>query len=370
MNKFYDIRKLIRAYPGAQYYMSYGERSAGKTFSALDYALERYASTGEQFAYVRRMNEDVKRSEMLQLFAALVANGRLRKWFGKTWDDVVYYAGAFYLYKRSEDPAQKLDCRSEKPIGFTFSINTAAHFKSVSYPLVTTVIFDEFMSRTGYLPNEFVEFQNLLSTIIRHRNNVQIMMLGNTVNKYSPYFVEMGLNKVKLQKPGTVDIYSYGDSGLTVVCEYTESAQKYGGKDSDVYFAFGNPELRMITKGEWEIAVYPHLVTKHKRSDVVADFFIEFDGDCVHGELVVTNDDCYLWFYPKDDIIKFKDDIVYTTRPEERWNYKMCLTKQGDKLSLKIRELLSINKAFYATNECGEIVRNYLKWSTSYSMLK
>ena len=36
-------------------------------------------------------------------------------------------------------------------------------------------------------------FMNVLSTIIRDRENIKIFMLGNTVNKYCPYFDEMGL---------------------------------------------------------------------------------------------------------------------------------------------------------------------------------
>lgn len=371
--KFYDVRRLLREHPNAYYYITFGERSSGKTYSALDMGLENYAKGGEQFAYVRRMGEDVKRKEMLTLFSAHIKNGVLKKHFGTQWDDIGYYAGAFYLIRHEKGPKGNatVEVKDDTPFCYVFSINQAQHFKSLSYPSVTTVVFDEFMSRTGYLPNEFVEFSNLLSTIIRHRNNVKIFMLGNTVNRYCPYFTEMGLKHVKDQKPGTVDLYTYGEkSRLQVVVEYTESAQVYGGKDSDVYFAFDNPELRMITRGEWEIAVYPRLKKGHKRSDVVQDFFIQFDGDIVHGEIVVTDADCYLFFYPKDDNIERDDDIVYTTSAVPRWNYRMALTKQNDKLSMKIRELMSINKAFYSSNECGEIVRNYLKWSTQYSIIK
>ena len=62
-------------------------------------------------------------------------------------------------------------------------------------------------------------------------------MLGNTVNKYSPYFEEMGLKHVKEQKQGTVDVYKYaGNDKLTVVVDYTSTSRSQGGKASDVYF--------------------------------------------------------------------------------------------------------------------------------------
>ena len=80
------------------------------------------------------------------------------------------------------------------------------HYKSNSYLDIRTVVLDEFISR-NYLPDEFIIFQNLLSTIIRDRDDVIILMLGNTINKYCPYFGEMGLDKVKTMRQGESHIY-------------------------------------------------------------------------------------------------------------------------------------------------------------------
>lgn len=99
------------------------------------------------------------------------------------------------------------------------------HDKSTSYPNITTIVFDEFLTRGSYLKDEFILFTNVCSTIIRQRNDVKIFMLGNTVNKYSPYFSEMGLSNIKNQKQGTIDIYRYGDSDLIVAVEYCASTQ-------------------------------------------------------------------------------------------------------------------------------------------------
>ena len=48
--KYYDIRDTLRGYPNAHYYVVYGERSNGKTYSSLDYALDNFIKNGEQFA--------------------------------------------------------------------------------------------------------------------------------------------------------------------------------------------------------------------------------------------------------------------------------------------------------------------------------
>ena len=38
--QYYNIRKLLHEYPDSHYYVVFGERSNGKTFSALDFCLE------------------------------------------------------------------------------------------------------------------------------------------------------------------------------------------------------------------------------------------------------------------------------------------------------------------------------------------
>ena len=67
--KYYDIRNTLKKYPDAYYYLVIGERSNGKTYSSLDYALERYFECGEQFAYIRRYGEDIRKKHLSNLFS-------------------------------------------------------------------------------------------------------------------------------------------------------------------------------------------------------------------------------------------------------------------------------------------------------------
>ena len=177
--KYYDISHLLKDYPDAYYYMAFGERSNGKTYSALNYALERYFKHGEQFAYIRRFGEDVKRKNLQTLLAAHVENGRIAELSGGTFSLVNYTGGKFIAYSYDETNGKAVN--DKQPMGYAFDLNAMEHHKSTSYPKVTTIIFDEFLSRQGYLTNEFVLFMNTLSTIIRDRMDVNIFMIGNTV---------------------------------------------------------------------------------------------------------------------------------------------------------------------------------------------
>lgn len=366
---YYSIRGLLKGYPEAKYYMAVGERSNGKTYSALEYALERYYSNGEQFAYVRRFAEDIRPKHMSQLLSGHVNNGIIDKLSNGQFINVEYISGKFFPYIFDSDKQEKT--RQEEPIGYAFDLNSSEHFKSTSFPKVTTIIFDEFLSRRGYLPGEFILFMNIISTIVRDRSNVKIIMLGNTVNKYCPYFAEMGLSHVKDQKPGTIDVYNYGVSGLQVVFEYCDPLAKKGGKPSDIYFAFDNPQLQMITAGAWEIAIYPHLTTKYRPKDVVTNFFVEFDDELLHGEVICTDCDYYIFLHPKTTPIKDDSkDIVYTNRPCQKWNYKLGFAGHTDALTRHIKRMLVENAIYYSDNETGEIFRNYLEWANQYSVAR
>lgn len=359
--RYYDVRHLLSEYPEAKYYVVIGERSNGKTYSALDYALQR-ATKGEQFAYLRRYGEDIRPKNLSDLFNAHLDNGRIAELF-PGYNAIEYKTGHFTIYKKDEN-GKKDDLVEPKEIGRAFDLNGMEHYKSIAFPRITTIIFDEFLSRTGYIPNEWQLFQNTLSTIIRTRNNVRVFMLGNTVNKYCPYFDEMGLKHVKDMEQGTIDVYRYGDSGLELVVEYCESSAKRGGKSSDVYFAFDNPQLKMITEGSWEIAVYPHLPCEYKPKDVVCQFFIDFAHEILHGRIIsLENQAPFVFLHRKTTEIQSQQDIVYCTVPDSNPYHRYGLYEQQDKVSRFIKECIRKGRIFYSTNDVGETFRNFLMWN-------
>ena len=355
-NKFYSLKKILER--KAVYNVIFGERSNGKTYSVLKYALEKYVKDGSQLALVRRWQDDLTGKRGQTIFNALVSNGEVEKITGGLWTNIYYYAGKWYLCCYTDKGERILD---EKPLAYGFSISAMEHDKSNSFPDVKTIMFDEFLTRTAYLPDEFVLFMNVVSTIVRQRTDVTIFMLGNTVNKYCPYFAEMGLTHVKEMKPGTIDIYRYGDSQLTVAVEYTEPNK--AGKESDIYFAFDNPKLSMITGGTWEINIYPHCPVKYRPKDVQFTYFIQFDGELLQCEVVYTEKMYFTFIHRKTTPLKDpENDLIYTPEYHGEPNYKRKITKPQSPLENKIAEHYKKDKVFYADNEVGEIVRNYLIW--------
>ena len=70
--------------------------------------------------------------------------------------------------------------------------------------MVNKMFLDEFIATQGYLMDEFILFTSLLSTIKRLRQNFKVFLCGNSINKFNPYFKEMGLVNCKNQKKNTI----------------------------------------------------------------------------------------------------------------------------------------------------------------------
>lgn len=353
--RFYNYKNIDSKH--AQYNIIIGERSNGKTYGALLKIVQNRAQYGKQGAILRRWQDDFTGKRGANMFDALVTNGEIDKATGGQWTGVYYYGSRWYLC-RYEDSKRITE---ETPFCYGFSLSSMEHDKSISYPNVTTIVFDEFLTRSMYLPDEFIVFQNVLSTIIRHRTDVVIYMLGNTVNKYCPYFREMGLNHIKDQKQGTIDVYKYGETGLTVAVEYCAPTKT--GKGSDVYFSFDNPALAMVRTGSWEIDIYPHCPVKYLPKEILFTYFIKFDGAILQCEIVNHEGNTFTFIHPKTTELKHTDkDLIYDQEYHAAPNYRRRITKPVLPIEKKIYYFFQTEKVFYSDNETGEIVRNYINW--------
>lgn len=356
---FYRLDNILSH--NADYNMIYGERSNGKTTAVLEYALDDHIKSGytNQLAIVRRWEEDFKGKNGQQMFENIVHLGWVAEKTKDRYNSIYYYSQRWYLCAY-DDMGNKTN-QAEEPFALGFSITSEEHYKSTSYPNIKTILFDEFITRQYYLPEEFVKFQNLLSTIIRLRTDVKIFMCGNTINKFCPYFAEMGLTEIKKQKKGTIDVYTYGDSTLKVAVEYSDFPSKK--KASNKYFAFNNPKLEMITHGGWEIDIYPHLPHKYAPKDVMYQFFIIFDDEKLHGNIIDGQGGVFIYIHRKTTPVHTDTEwLVYQQNPDHRRNYRTNILKPYGKPDMFIKQMIDRKKVFYQDNEVGEIMNNYMKW--------
>lgn len=354
--KYYSLNKINKK--NATYNVIFGERSNGKTYATLKQALENYFDNGSQFAYIRRWSVDVQPKRMNNLFNAIIEDGYLEKLSGGKFTAIFYRTGRFYLctYNDKGKPIYN----EEDVIGCAFSLSENEHNKANSYPKVTTIIFDEFLTNKIYLPDEFILFMNTVSTIVRQRTNVKIYMLGNTVNKYCPYFKEMGLTNILSMKQGSIDLYTYGDSKLKVAVEYADSKKKF--KKNNFYFAFNNPKLKMITGGAWELNIYPHAPVKWLPKNIIFTYFIDFNDNIYQCEIINKDTNVFTYIHEKTTPIKNPDkDIIYTLDYNPKINYNVNILKPLTDYQNKITWFYTHDRVYYQDNNVGDAINNYLK---------
>ena len=148
---------------------------------------------------------------------------------------------------------------------------------------------------------------------------------------------------------------------MTVAVEYCLPNKK--GKKSDLYFAFDNPKLSMITGGAWEMEIYPHLPYKYKPKDILFTYFIKFDDELLQCEIINTENSVFTYIHRKTTELKNTDnDLIYSVDYDARPNWKRKLTKPTTDIEKKIAIFYTRDKVYYQDNEVGEIVRNYLQW--------
>ena len=358
-NNYYSLAPILKKGKGCKYYMIYGQRSNGKTYAVLEHIIKEYISDNKQGAILRRMREDFVGKRGRTMFDNLIP--RLPELTNDCWNSIKYYSKT-WIFVKVDDEGNIVN-EDVKPFCYGFALSEQEHDKSSSYPYIKNVLFDEFISRSSYLPEEFVDYMNVLSTIIRNKDDVKVFMCGNTINKYCPYFKEMGIKHYKDMKKGDIDIYEYANRDLKVAVEWAEAAP--ATRKSNAYFAFDNPKLSMITSGDWELDVYPHAPCKFKNPDVKFRFFINWDDLIYEGDLVRMPDKHmeFLFIHEKTTPIKYPEkDIIFSADYSAKRNHYRNIMKNYNPLVHKLGVMFSADRVFYQNNEVGNAISNYLEW--------
>ena len=388
--EFYSLDPLFKKCPMDEfyYYVIFGERSNGKSFAVLEYCIKEYLAHGYAMGYIRRWDTDYEKGNTKKIWQGFIKNpykGNLIKlWSKGKWNSISYKFGEWHFERLAEETIKDDDGRAIQEVGdvlerdpnpfaYRFALNTQEHVKSSGYPDIRFIVFDEFLTRGYYLNggDEFPIFTSLVSTIVRIEDYVRIFLIGNSISSSCPYFREMGLRNVKkMPEEGAIDIYEYGESGLKVAVERTPNVKTRKGikKKSDVYFAFDNPKLKMITTGGWEIDIYPHLPAgyKVKKENILYTFFIVYEEEIIQCEIVHKDENIICFVHRKTTPIKDDNrNLVFTPDYDPRYWYRRRLNYPQSKLEKFIASLFAYEKVYYQDNELGESVLHYLDWCKS-----
>lgn len=179
-NNFYDFKHILSR--NAIYNFVCGARGLGKTYGAKHWAIRDYIKTKNQFIYLRRYATDLTTRST---------------WFADIaheFPDYKFRVHGEYAQMASAGPDDKKD--RWETIGFFIALSKSQSKKSVAYPNVTKIIFDEFIIDKGaihYLPQEARMFNDFYATVDRWRDKTRVLFLANSVSVMNPYFLEFDI---------------------------------------------------------------------------------------------------------------------------------------------------------------------------------
>lgn len=183
---FWDIGKTLTY--NALVNLIVGNRGGGKSYGAKKRGIDNFLKNKEQFGYIRRYKEDLKKP-MEQYFEDV-------KW---EYPDHEFKVQGEKFYMRLKPLEEKQKWTEDDVCGYGFTLSTANNKKSISYPKITTLIFDEFLLEKGnvrYLTNEPEKLLNLYETVARPGTGhprVVLFLLANAISITNPYFLYWGL---------------------------------------------------------------------------------------------------------------------------------------------------------------------------------
>ena len=347
----------------AKYFPTFSMRATGKTTDVLLLGMCFNALYDTEIIYVRQIEEMILPKVTKDLFSVItdpeydyinvLTDGRYngicykaRRWYYCNVDDqgkVIETAPHHFMFMCSVANANALKSG--------FNTNGRGDF----------IIFDEFINPV-YMPDEWVQFCQLVKTIIRKRYSPIVFMLANTIDKESTYWHELEIyDEVKAMLPGeTINKTTSGGSSVcvTYVSPSLQKAKKLQ-KFNRLFFGFKNKKLGSITGADWDIKPKPH-IPESTYSEVfpIIDNLYIYDHEKYVRLEIVQHTELGICVFVHWATKVYDDSIILTTEDITDRRFKYGLGPRN--LQLLLAKLIASNKFYYASDDVGAFVSHYV----------
>lgn len=221
----YEIEETLAASPDEHIDIAfiYSGRNRGKSYEVTTQLIADAYYDKKLFGYIRR--NDATIYDVEQYFAdkhQFISDMTDGKYVGitKKAGKLVFYGEE--INKESGEVKRKIgdDC------GYFFALSRQRSYKSLQYPEVFNLLYEEVMTDGNYLQAEPEKLMNLYSTVIRGgkpREECRMWLVSNTVSAVNPYSQSWGIYFSR-NKPGDIRLSKL----------YLQSYNKEG--EEDYYF--------------------------------------------------------------------------------------------------------------------------------------
>lgn len=179
----------------------YSGRNRGKSFEVCAQCLADAWYDDKQLAYVRR-NDDTQ--DMIcsyfddkHDFISDMTDGLS--------DRISIYKSVLYFSHVETDEDGKEIIFRDKVLGRFFSVSRQGRFKSLQYPEIHRLLFEEVLTRDSYLSGESEKLFDLISTLRRSKDDFKVYLISNLVSQINPYSDAWGIH-IGRTKPGSVNL--------------------------------------------------------------------------------------------------------------------------------------------------------------------
>ena len=211
-------------------------RNRGKSFTISCECLADAWYDNKQFGYIRRHDATVYDTEAY--FAD--KTDFIKDMTDGAFDHITRSKGKLYFakYVTDVDSGEQRNVLG-KEAGNFFALSRNSAYKSLQYPQIHNLFYEEVMADEAYLQGEPSKLLNLISTVKRNKNDFKVYLISNLISPVSPYSVEWGINIGSL-KPDNINLVklylgSYDTSGeedfLVIACHYLKDKNDLSKED-------------------------------------------------------------------------------------------------------------------------------------------
>ena len=330
----YDFKKIFKRYKelnvpkefniipyynmSARWNVFMSERSNGKTTNVLLLGMIMNNEYGTTIEYIRMRESMIAPKNSKNIFDTIIQHDYISKITKGKWNSVTYNSKRWYYCNRDENGEIIEKCNTH--FMAMLSIDKQEDYKS-SYnaPYGDWIVLDEFIGT--YTPlNAFIEFNQLVKTIIRERQSAYITLLANTINTEHIFFEELEImEQTRLLERGEKQLLQSerGTYVNVVIFNSLISEKKERNIVNKLYFGWRNPLMSGITGSDtWSISNYQHEPNLTDIKVIASNIYILHNNILIRLELRKSSEipiyvHCYRANKIKDDSIIFTlGDII------------------------------------------------------------
>lgn len=344
-----DIKKVL---DGCDILLLLGERSNGKSYASKNLIIDSCVEDGDEFVYLRRYDLDVKDSLCVNYFNDVPTEVIT----DQEYSCIDVYRKGIWLANVNQS-TNKVE-RGQQ-IGFCHALSAAEHYKSLAFPDVKYVIYEEFISQDGrYLYNEPNKLMHYISTIFRNHKG-KVILIGNTISRICPYYRDWDLKGVAKQKLGSVEYYTFhNDNGEdTRLAVYLTDSLNY---NSGMFFGLS---AKNITKGAYEVQEWPHIPKSIVKYKILYQVVVEYNEFKFLAQLLQDKEKAneVFWFVsPKTSEVQEKTRVIsnqFSTDPLHSTGFNRPLNEN----ERRVFDMFNKGKVCYSDNLTGTEFNNIIK---------